>query len=143
MNRAIDIRRSEVADLDACYAISLATGLAGGDASHLYVDPRLMGHIYFAPYALLEPALVLVVADGDSIAGFVAGTSDTPMPGGIGWSRAGGRRYVRYIRTLPTCRRKCRPRTSGGEPDRSCSMPGARPPATASRGNACRRQSGQ
>ncbi len=36
---------------DACYSISLATGFAGGDASHLYRDPRLMGHIYIAPYA--------------------------------------------------------------------------------------------
>ena len=77
MDRAIDIRRFEAADIDACYAISLATGLAGGDASHLYVDPRLMGHIYIAPYALLEPTLALVVEDGDGIAGFVAGTTDT------------------------------------------------------------------
>ncbi len=33
------------------------------DTSHLYADPRLMGHIYAAPYALLEPALALVVED--------------------------------------------------------------------------------
>jgi ribosomal protein S18 acetylase RimI-like enzyme len=77
MDLTIDIRRFEAADLDACYAISLATGLAGGDASHLYIDPRLMGHIYVAPYALLEPTLVLVVEDGDGVAGFVAGATDT------------------------------------------------------------------
>jgi hypothetical protein len=51
----IDIRRFHADDLEALYAISLAAGLAGGDASHLYADPRLMGHIYAAPYALLEP----------------------------------------------------------------------------------------
>jgi hypothetical protein len=37
------IRQVEAKDLDACYATSLATGLAGGDASHLYCDPRMMG----------------------------------------------------------------------------------------------------
>jgi len=43
MDRAIDIRRFEAVDIEACYAISLATGLAGSDASHLYVEPQLMG----------------------------------------------------------------------------------------------------
>ena len=55
------IRPFEPADLEACYAISLATGFEAGDASHLYRDPRMMGHIYVAPYALLEPGLALVV----------------------------------------------------------------------------------
>lgn len=64
-------------DLDALYAISLATGLAGGDASHLYADARLMGHIYAAPYALLEPQLALVVEDGEGVAGFAVGATDT------------------------------------------------------------------
>lgn len=77
MDRAIDIRRFEAADIEACYAISLATGLAGSDASHLYVDPQLMGHIYIAPYALLEPGLTLIVEDHDGVAGFVAGVVDT------------------------------------------------------------------
>lgn len=71
------IRRFEAKDLDACYAISLATGLAGRDASHLYRDPRMMGQIYIAPYALLEPGLTLVVEDEAGVAGFVAGTEDT------------------------------------------------------------------
>lgn len=71
------IRRFETKDLDACYAISLATGLAGRDASHLYRNPRMMGHIYIAPYALLEPGLTLVVEDDTGVAGFVAGTEDT------------------------------------------------------------------
>jgi len=69
-------------DLDALYRISLATGHAGGDASHLYADPRLMGHIYAAPYALLEPRLALVVEDGDGVAGFAVGTTDT-----MAWER--------------------------------------------------------
>jgi GNAT superfamily N-acetyltransferase len=73
----IKLRQFRSGDLNALYAISLATGHEGGDASHLYEDARLMGHIYSAPYALLEPGLVLVVVDGDEVTGFAAGAIDT------------------------------------------------------------------
>jgi GNAT superfamily N-acetyltransferase len=73
----IKLRQFRSGDLNALYAISLATGHEGGDASHLYEDAKLMGHIYSAPYALLEPTLVLVVVDGDEVVGFAAGTIDT------------------------------------------------------------------
>jgi len=73
----VNVRPFQSDDLDALYRISLATGLAGGDAAHLYADPRLMGHIYAAPYAVLEPALALVVEDGEGVAGYVVGTTDT------------------------------------------------------------------
>jgi GNAT superfamily N-acetyltransferase len=71
------IRDAEASDLEACYAISLATGLAGGDASHLYRDPRMMGHIYVAPYMVLESQLAFVVEDREGIAGFAVGTANT------------------------------------------------------------------
>jgi GNAT superfamily N-acetyltransferase len=71
------IRLFEARDLDSLFAISLATGLAGSDAARLYDDPRMMGHIYSAPYALLDPGLALVVEDGQGVAGFVVGTVDT------------------------------------------------------------------
>jgi ribosomal protein S18 acetylase RimI-like enzyme len=71
------IRPFRSADLDALYAISLATGHEGGDASHLYSDHKLIGHIYSAPYALLEPRLALVVEDDEGVAGFAVGTPDT------------------------------------------------------------------
>jgi hypothetical protein len=71
------IRPFRAADLEACYAISLATGFEGGDASHLHRDPKIMGHIYLAPYAALEPGLALVTEDGDGVAGFAVGTVDT------------------------------------------------------------------
>lgn len=74
----LHIRRFRPQDIDALYAISLATGFAGSDASHLYDDPKLMGHIYSAPYALLEPELALVVQDQEGVAGFVVGALDTP-----------------------------------------------------------------
>src|SRR5262249_47549619 len=67
--------------LDDLYKISLATSLAGNDASHLYADPRLMGHIYSAPYARLEPHLAFVVEDQDGVAGFAVGTADTAVWG--------------------------------------------------------------
>jgi GNAT superfamily N-acetyltransferase len=73
----VNIRPFQPADLEACYAISLATGFEGGDASHLYRDPLMMGHIYLGPYAVLEPSLVLVVDDGLGAAGFAVGTADT------------------------------------------------------------------
>src|SRR5260370_29056465 len=71
------LRQFRSGEASPLYAISLATGHEGGDASHLYEDAKLMGHVYSAPYALLEPALVLVVVDGDEVAGFAAGAIDT------------------------------------------------------------------
>jgi len=71
------VRTFRPADLEALYAISLATGHEGGDASHLYEDRKLIGHTYSAPYALLEPRLALVVEDDEGVAGFAVGTPDT------------------------------------------------------------------
>ena len=42
----LNIRLFKPADLNGIYAISLATGHEGGNASHLYEDGKLMGHIY-------------------------------------------------------------------------------------------------
>jgi ribosomal protein S18 acetylase RimI-like enzyme len=74
----LPVRRFRAEDIDALYAISLATGFVGGDASHLYDDSKLMGHIYSAPYAMLEPDLALVVEDREGVAGFAVGAIDTP-----------------------------------------------------------------
>jgi ribosomal protein S18 acetylase RimI-like enzyme len=73
----LEIRTFRPVDLEALYAISLATGHQGGDASQLYEDDKLIGHIYSAPYALLEPQLALLVEDEDGVAGFAVGTPDT------------------------------------------------------------------
>lgn len=70
-------RRVRSEDLGALYAISLATGHEGGDASHLYNDPELVGHIYSAPYAVLEPRLAIVVEDRHGVAGFAVGAQNT------------------------------------------------------------------
>lgn len=73
----VNLRPLQPRDIDALYAISLATGLAGDDASSLYRDRKLMGHIYSAPYASLQPDLCLVAEDAAGVAGFVVGAADT------------------------------------------------------------------
>ncbi|CAN5126030.1 GNAT family N-acetyltransferase [soil metagenome] len=73
----VTLRHVQPDDLSALYAISLATGHAGTDASHLYADPELIGHIYSAPYACLEPSLALVALDDNGVAGFAIGVLDT------------------------------------------------------------------
>lgn len=73
----LEIRSVRPDDIGGLYAVSLATGHEGRDASHLYRDGQLIGHIYSAPYALLEPELALVVEDDQGIAGFAVGTADT------------------------------------------------------------------
>jgi GNAT superfamily N-acetyltransferase len=51
----VNVRPLQPCDIDALYAIALATASAGGDASSLYRDPKLIGQIYSAPYAWLQP----------------------------------------------------------------------------------------
>ena len=72
-----NVRPLQPRDIEALYAISLPTGLAGGDASSLYRDPKLLGHVYSAPYASLQPDLCFVAEDAAGVAGFVVGTDDT------------------------------------------------------------------
>ena len=74
---APEIRPYAPRDLDALYEICLRTGDAGDDASHLVTDRRLLGDIYAAPYAHLEPDLAFVVDDGTGAGGYVLGARDT------------------------------------------------------------------
>lgn len=71
------IRAYRPDDLDALYAVSLATGDAGGDATGLYLDPRLIGHVYVGPYAVLHPELALVAEDAEGVGGYIVGALDT------------------------------------------------------------------
>ena len=74
----LNIRQANPNDLEALYHISLKTGHLGEDATHLYSDPKMMGHIYSAPYLLFEPELALVVENHNEVVGFCVGTTDTP-----------------------------------------------------------------
>lgn len=73
------IRPARPSDLDALYAICLETGDSGGDATALYSDPRLIGHVYVGPYAVLEPELSFIVEDADGVAGYVLGAANTAL----------------------------------------------------------------
>ncbi|HEY1929932.1 MAG TPA: GNAT family N-acetyltransferase [Caulobacteraceae bacterium] len=73
----IAIRPFQAGDLRALYAVALQTGDAGQDASALHQDGDLVGHVYAAPYALLEPDLAIVAADEAGVAGYVVGATDT------------------------------------------------------------------
>ncbi|MEG3177699.1 GNAT family N-acetyltransferase [Sphingomonas sp. RB3P16] len=59
------------------YQIAVQTGDGGADASHSYRDPRLLGHIYAAPYALFAPELALVLEDDRGVGGYIVGALDT------------------------------------------------------------------
>lgn len=71
------IRLANKDDLDSFYAISLSTGDYGSDASALYDDPKMMGHIYSAPYLTFSPELSFVVEDDIGVAGYIVGATNT------------------------------------------------------------------
>ncbi|HKI55840.1 MAG TPA: GNAT family N-acetyltransferase [Trueperaceae bacterium] len=85
--RSPSIRPSVPGDEAALYRICLLTGDSGGDATALYRDPQLIGHVYVGPYAALEPEHALVLADGDpangvsdgdaGLCGYAVGALDT------------------------------------------------------------------
>lgn len=71
------IRAYRGQDLAALYRICLLTGDAGLDASGLYSDPDLLGHLYVGAYATLEPEHAVVLEDGDGVCGYCVGALDT------------------------------------------------------------------
>lgn len=71
------IRPFEPDDLDALYDICLKTGDNGADATHLYEDHRIVGEIFAAPYAVLEPHHAFVAEDEHGVAAYILGTDDT------------------------------------------------------------------
>jgi len=73
----VELRHYRPGDLNALYAICLQTGDASRDATPLHSDPQLVGHIYAAPYGVLEPGNVFVAADSEGVAGYIVGTYDT------------------------------------------------------------------
>ncbi|HJR24887.1 MAG TPA: GNAT family N-acetyltransferase [Acidimicrobiales bacterium] len=72
------IRPVRPADHDALYDICLRTGDAGGDATPVFEDRRLLGDIFVVPYAVLEPEHAFVLDDGTGDAvGYAVGALDT------------------------------------------------------------------
>lgn len=75
--QAPTIRSVAPGDLDDLYRICLLTGDSGQDASALYRDARLVGHLYAAPYAALEPESAFVIEDREGVGGYILGAVDT------------------------------------------------------------------
>jgi ribosomal protein S18 acetylase RimI-like enzyme len=71
------IRRATPDDREAVYSICLRTGDGGADATALYRDPDLLGHVWAGAYLALEPDLAFVVEDDAGPAGYVLGALDT------------------------------------------------------------------
>jgi len=71
------IRPSRRNDLEAVYEVCLKTGDVGEDATHLYADPHLLGHLYAGPYVTLEPDLAFVLEDDAGVCGYVIGALDS------------------------------------------------------------------
>lgn len=71
------IRAACAGDLEELYAICLVTGDKGQDATAIYTDPMLIGHIYVGPYVVLDGTFAFVVTDDEGIAGYAVGVADT------------------------------------------------------------------
>lgn len=71
------IRGFRADDLPALYDICLTTGASGQDATPQHNDHALIGHIYAAPYGVLEPDHVLLAEDEFGVAGYIVGTFDS------------------------------------------------------------------
>ena len=71
------IRPVAPGDLYALYRICLKTGDSGQDATALYQDPQIVGHLYAAPYAVLEPKSAFVIEDAEGVGAYIVGAVDT------------------------------------------------------------------
>jgi len=71
------IRNYRRGDLDAVYRICLETGAHGKDATHLYRDPKVIGHVYAGAYVTFEPDSAFVLEDDEGVGGYVIGAIDT------------------------------------------------------------------
>ncbi len=76
---SLSIRLYKESDLPRLYEICLKTGDSGGDASHIYKDPMLLGHFYAAPYAVIHPELTFILAKDDVAVGYIIGTNNSQL----------------------------------------------------------------
>lgn len=74
---SFNIREYHPSDLTSLYRICLKTGNSGKDASVIYNDPDLLGHIYAGPYAVFESDLCFVVTNSDKPFGYVLGSRNS------------------------------------------------------------------
>lgn len=93
-------------DLEALYDVCARTAASGDDLTPVIGDPRLPGHLYAAPYGVLEAHLVFVAEDAEGVGGYVVGTNDTA-------------KFERTLETdwLPRLRVRYPEGSAGREPD--------------------------
>lgn len=78
MPHALTVRPATLADLPGVYRVCLQTGDAGGDATALWRDPDLLGHVWAGPYVVGAPEHARVVTHPDSgVCGYLFGCADT------------------------------------------------------------------
>jgi len=73
----VDIRPYRESDLDKLYDICLKTGDSGADATHLYRDLKVIGHVYAGAYGVFSPETAFVVEDEAGAGGYIIGPVDT------------------------------------------------------------------
>jgi len=71
------IRPYRDSDLEDLYRICLQTGDAGQDATSMFDDSRILGHVFAAPYALFEPSLAFVAEDEAGVGGYIVAALDS------------------------------------------------------------------
>ena len=71
------IRQYQPRDLDDLYSICVQTADNGQDATALFSDPTLPGHVFAAPYAIFEPSLTFVAEDQAGVGGYIVGALDS------------------------------------------------------------------
>ena len=72
-----NIRSYHSSDNDHVYNICLQTGDSGKDATKLFNDPVVLGHIYVGPYMEYEPQSVFILNDDSGVCGYILGTMNS------------------------------------------------------------------
>ena len=55
----------------------MQTGDSGKDGTSRFDDPRILGHVFAAPYGLFEPSLAFVAEDEAGVGGYIVGALDS------------------------------------------------------------------
>jgi ribosomal protein S18 acetylase RimI-like enzyme len=74
----LKIRGFEPGDETRAYEVCRRTGNLGGDATDLFDDPELLGHIWLGPYLALAPRFAFMLVDlSNQVVGYAVGVPDT------------------------------------------------------------------
>lgn len=71
------IRSAATHDLPGAYQVCLQTADHGTDATALFHNSDLLGHVFVGPYVAWAPDYAFVVADEQGVAGYTLAVSDT------------------------------------------------------------------